>query len=145
MRRLLAVVLMFGLLGSQLWAQVPQTTTNEPLLGFTAQSSADERAWEEKFKTIPNPKLMRDYMQRLSARPHHVGSPYDKDNAEWILAQLQVVGMGREDRAVRRAVPDAEDRAAGDDRADALHGKAGRAGAGRRSDEQSERRAAADL
>jgi hypothetical protein len=28
-------------------------------------------------------------MQRLSARPHHVGSPYDKDNAEWLLAQLK--------------------------------------------------------
>ena len=28
-------------------------------------------------------------MQRLSARPHHVGSPYDKDNAEWILARFR--------------------------------------------------------
>ena len=35
---------------------------------------------------------MRDYMQRLSAHPHHVGSPYDKQNAEWILAQLQSWG-----------------------------------------------------
>jgi N-acetylated-alpha-linked acidic dipeptidase len=31
-------------------------------------------------------------MRRLSARPHHVGSPYDKDNAEWILARLQEWG-----------------------------------------------------
>jgi len=30
--------------------------------------------------------------QRLSARPHHVGSPYDKDNAEWILAQFKSWG-----------------------------------------------------
>ena len=53
MRRLLAVVLMFGLLDSQLWAQVPQAPANQPLLGFTAQSSAEERAWEQKFKAIP--------------------------------------------------------------------------------------------
>ena len=31
-------------------------------------------------------------MQLLSARPHHVGSPYDKQNAEWILAQYQKYG-----------------------------------------------------
>jgi N-acetylated-alpha-linked acidic dipeptidase len=32
-------------------------------------------------------------MQRLSARPHHVGSPYDKDNAEWILAHFKDWGL----------------------------------------------------
>src|SRR3954462_4527592 len=92
MRRLLAVMSKFGLLSSQLWSQVPQPASNQPLLGFTAHSSVDQRAWEQKFKAIPSPKLMRDYMQRMSARPHHVGSPYDKDNAEWILKQLQSFG-----------------------------------------------------
>ena len=32
-------------------------------------------------------------MQRLSARPHHVGSAYDKDNAEWILARFKEWGF----------------------------------------------------
>jgi N-acetylated-alpha-linked acidic dipeptidase len=32
-------------------------------------------------------------MQRLSARPHHVGSPYDKDNAEWIAAKAREWGL----------------------------------------------------
>src|SRR5260370_10493412 len=36
---------------------------------------------------------MRSYMQRLSARPHHVGSPYDKDNAEWIAARFKEWGL----------------------------------------------------
>jgi N-acetylated-alpha-linked acidic dipeptidase len=31
-------------------------------------------------------------MRRLSARPHHVGSPYDKDNAEWLLDQFKSYG-----------------------------------------------------
>ncbi len=92
MRRLLTAVLIFGLTYPQVWAQAPQPRSTAPLLGFTAQSSAQERQWEDKFKGIPDPKLMRDYMQRLSARPHHVGSPYDKDNAEWILSQLQSWG-----------------------------------------------------
>jgi len=36
---------------------------------------------------------MREYMKRLSARPHHVGSPYDKDNAEWILSKFKEWGF----------------------------------------------------
>jgi N-acetylated-alpha-linked acidic dipeptidase len=91
MRRLLAVCLSISLLVSTLWAQGPQTT-QDSILGFTAASTATQRDWEQKFKAIPKPELMRQYMQRLSARPHHVGSPYDKDNAEWILAQLKSFG-----------------------------------------------------
>ena len=55
--------------------------------------AADSSSWEEKFRAIPSPQNQRDYMQRLSARPHHVGSPYDKDNAEWILAKLKSWGL----------------------------------------------------
>src|SRR5262249_17516011 len=60
---------------------------DEALYGFTAASSRTERDWEKKFRAIPDPKILRDNMQRLGARPHHVGSPYDKQNAEWILSQ----------------------------------------------------------
>ena len=42
---------------------------------------------------MPDPALMRSYMQRLSARPHHVGSPYDRDNAEWLLARFREWGL----------------------------------------------------
>jgi N-acetylated-alpha-linked acidic dipeptidase len=31
-------------------------------------------------------------MKRLSARPHHVGSPYDRENAEWILSHFKEWG-----------------------------------------------------
>ncbi len=55
---------------------------------LTAQQAApDEAGWEQRFKSLPDPQHMRANMERLSARPHHVGSPYDKENAEWILAQ----------------------------------------------------------
>jgi N-acetylated-alpha-linked acidic dipeptidase len=39
------------------------------------------------------PANIRENMRRLSARPHHVGSPYDKDNAEWILAKMKEWGF----------------------------------------------------
>jgi N-acetylated-alpha-linked acidic dipeptidase len=67
----------------------PADTT---LRGFFPQSVQAERDLEARFKAMPNPGRMREAMRRLSARPHHVGSPYDKDNAEWILAQFKSYG-----------------------------------------------------
>ena len=61
--------------------------------GFSASGAAAERDWETKFRAIPDTGNLRSYMQRLSARPHHVGSPYDKDNAEWILARFKEWGL----------------------------------------------------
>jgi N-acetylated-alpha-linked acidic dipeptidase len=61
--------------------------------GYTAVSAEREQQWEAKFRAIPAPQNMRDYMERLSARPHHVGSPYDKDNAEWLLAKFKEWGL----------------------------------------------------
>jgi N-acetylated-alpha-linked acidic dipeptidase len=69
------------------------TADDVPLAGYSAQSSATERQWEEKFRAIPDPAKLRAYMQRLTARPHNVGSPYDKDNAEWILAKYKEFGL----------------------------------------------------
>jgi N-acetylated-alpha-linked acidic dipeptidase len=69
---------------------------DEPLFGFTAATSKTERDLEINFRKIPDGKIMRDSMQRLSARPHHVGSPYDKQNAEWILSQFKSWGLDAE-------------------------------------------------
>src|SRR5437899_4748336 len=64
-----------------------------PLLGYSAASSRTQRDWEGKFRMIPTPANLRDYMQRLSAQPHHVGSAYDKDNAEWMLSKFKEWGL----------------------------------------------------
>ncbi len=58
----------------------------------TTVSQTKEKSWEQQFRAIPEPDRMREYMKRLSARPHHTGSAYDKDNAEWILALLKEWG-----------------------------------------------------
>src|SRR3954469_11225018 len=63
-----------------------------PLRGFFPQSVQAERDLETRFKALPDPGHMREAMRRLSARPHHVGSPYDKENAEWILDQFKSYG-----------------------------------------------------
>jgi N-acetylated-alpha-linked acidic dipeptidase len=65
----------------------------QPLYGYSPQSSQTERQWEEKLRAIPSPEKLRTYMERLAAHPHHVGSPYDKQNAEWILAKFKEFGL----------------------------------------------------
>src|SRR5215472_8738268 len=64
-----------------------------PLCFLACIPIAADSTWEQKFRNIPEPGNMRDAMQRMSARPHHVGSPYDKDNAEWLLAKLKGWGL----------------------------------------------------
>ena len=67
--------------------------SGQSLRGYTPASSATEVSWEQKFRALPDRDRIRENMHRLSARPHHVGSPYDKDNAEWLLAQLKSWGL----------------------------------------------------
>jgi N-acetylated-alpha-linked acidic dipeptidase len=69
-----------------------QQSNPTSLLGFNATSSKAELDLEKRFQAIPDPERMRANMQLLSARPHHVGSPYDKQNADWILAQYKQWG-----------------------------------------------------
>ena len=65
----------------------------QTLTGYSADASRTERDWETKFRSFPSADNQRNYMKRLSARPHHVGSPYDKDNAEWMLGLLKSWGL----------------------------------------------------
>jgi len=94
MRPFSAIVLVFTLmlpsfsLGADLASSNPAA-----LVGYSPRASQSEREWETKFRAIPDPANLREYMRRLSARPHHVGSPYDKDNAEWILTHFKDWGL----------------------------------------------------
>ena len=62
------------------------------LLGFTDSSSRGQRALESRFDSYLKAENLRERMKRMSARPHHVGSAYDKENAEFILSQFKLWG-----------------------------------------------------
>ncbi|MGH9558331.1 MAG: transferrin receptor-like dimerization domain-containing protein [Bryobacteraceae bacterium] len=66
------------------------------LLSLACVCLAADSSWEEKFRAIPDAQNLRADMQRLTARPHHVGSPYDKANAEWIVSKLKSWGLDAE-------------------------------------------------
>ena len=74
-----------------------QPATIEPskklLIGYTSESSQAEQQWEQKFRALPAPDQIRENLRRLSAFPHHVGSTYDKDNAEWMAAHFKSWGF----------------------------------------------------
>jgi N-acetylated-alpha-linked acidic dipeptidase len=94
-----AMILIFTLIVPSLSFGADQTVSERTapnqagLVGYSPRASQNERDWEVKFRAIPDPANLREYMRRLSARPHHVGSPYDKDNAEWILAHFKDWGL----------------------------------------------------
>jgi N-acetylated-alpha-linked acidic dipeptidase len=63
------------------------------MLGYTSPSAKAERDWEKKLQDAVVADNIKENNRRMSARPHHVGSPYDKDNAEWILARFKEFGF----------------------------------------------------
>ena len=83
----LSASLAFVPLGSQVIAD------DQPLLGYSAESSRTERQWEEKMRAIPSTDNLRAYMQHLTAHPHNVGTPHDKEYAEWIAAKFKEFGL----------------------------------------------------
>ena len=94
MRPFAAIVLILTLVIPSIFFGADQVRADQAaLVGYSPRSSQSEREWEARFRAIPDPANLREYMRRLSARPHHVGSPYDKDNAEWILARFKEWGL----------------------------------------------------
>jgi N-acetylated-alpha-linked acidic dipeptidase len=64
-----------------------------PLRGFSDESARAEWEWETRFRTLPEPDSMREAMRVLSQRPHHLGSPGGRANAEWILQKFRSWGF----------------------------------------------------
>ncbi|MGQ0538485.1 MAG: M28 family peptidase, partial [Gemmatimonadaceae bacterium] len=64
--------------------------------GFTKESAEAAREWETKFRSLPERARIRATMERLASRPHHVGSPWGKANAEWMRDQFRAWGWEAE-------------------------------------------------
>jgi len=62
------------------------------LVGFRETQAQGQRQLEARFDTFLRASNLEAWMKRLSARPQHLGSPYRKENAEFILAQFKAWG-----------------------------------------------------
>jgi len=63
------------------------------LCGFSDLSAAQERAWEEQYRSLPDAAVIRETDRVLSASPHPLGSPDDEKNARWILGKFREWGL----------------------------------------------------
>jgi N-acetylated-alpha-linked acidic dipeptidase len=54
------------------------------MFGYTKEAATAERALEEKYDQQLKAANLDAWLKKLTARPHHVGSPYGKANAEYM-------------------------------------------------------------
>jgi N-acetylated-alpha-linked acidic dipeptidase len=64
-----------------------------PIRGFPVKLVQEEQEWESKAREIPKPDRIREYIRRISDKPHHAGSPASKENAQYLLGLLQSWGV----------------------------------------------------
>ncbi len=57
---------------------------SKPVKGFTRESAEVQLAAEKQFDSYLNAANLDQWMKRLTARPHPLGSPYGKQNAEYV-------------------------------------------------------------
>ena len=84
-RPLAAVLLLCSLVSAQ-------SQDVKPLSGFGPARAGQQRALESRFDSLLKKENLREWMRRLSARPHHVGSPHDRDNAEFMAGLFRSWG-----------------------------------------------------
>jgi N-acetylated-alpha-linked acidic dipeptidase len=64
----------------------------DDLLGFHPESVEEQAKLEARFDELLGAEQIGAWIERLSARPHPVGSPYGKENAEYMLGLFREWG-----------------------------------------------------
>jgi N-acetylated-alpha-linked acidic dipeptidase len=77
MRKSLLTVLCLSL-STALWSQ------NQSIFGYHQDAAEAERKLEKQFDAGLKASNLDQWMKHLTARPHHLGSPYGKHDAEYI-------------------------------------------------------------
>ena len=62
------------------------------ILAGPLRMAAQPQAPDVTLRALIDAKNIGEYMRVMAARPHHLGSPYGKQNAEWILARFKEWG-----------------------------------------------------
>jgi hypothetical protein len=75
-----------------LGAQAPGSAADDALPGFGAERAAAQRALEARFDAALEADNLRDWLRQLSSRPHHVGSPFGREVAEFVAERFRSWG-----------------------------------------------------
>jgi len=68
----------------------------QKIMGFTDPNAAKQIDWEKQFDAQLKASNQDKYMQFLTSHPHHVGSPQDKANAEYMASLFKQWGYQTE-------------------------------------------------
>jgi N-acetylated-alpha-linked acidic dipeptidase len=68
----------------------------QKLMGFAEANAVKETEWEKKFDAQLDARNLDTWMKFLSSHPHHVGSPQDKANAEYMASLFRSWGYQTE-------------------------------------------------
>ncbi len=74
----------------------PGTAKAQPMLGFTDQGAAAQRALEQQFDALLSTDNLRTWMRQMTTKPQHVGSPHAKANAEFMVSLFTAWGYKAE-------------------------------------------------
>jgi N-acetylated-alpha-linked acidic dipeptidase len=61
--------------------------------GFTSAGAEAQRVLERRYRAVPAPERLREYMGAITEEPHHAGSPGSRRVAEYILAKFKGWGL----------------------------------------------------
>ena len=86
-----ACVLLTSILGSS-DAACGATAATPAMLGYFPESAAAQRALEQRFDAQLHATELRAWLQSMSSAANHVGSPHDKENAQFMLQLLRSWG-----------------------------------------------------
>ena len=78
------IVMALGVLG----ASATPVAQPGPKRGFVQPRAEAHEALELRFDAALEADLLRDWMQHLASRPHHVGSPFGKEVADFVAARF---------------------------------------------------------
>ena len=85
-----------AVLGSLLLITPASQAQESTMLGFTSESSDAQRQLEALFDEQLNRDNLRDWMERITAEPFFVGTPHNKENAEWVADLFREWGYDTE-------------------------------------------------
>lgn len=72
------------------------SSSAQKIMGFTDAGAAKQTDWEKQYDALLKASNQDDYMKFLSSHPHHVGSPQDKANAEYMAGLFRQWGYQTE-------------------------------------------------
>lgn len=82
-----------------------QASDTDALWGFSPEASAAQRDLEQRLDELIDKDNLRTWMERLAARPHHLGSPWDRQNAEFMAELFRSWGYQTEIEEFRVPFP----------------------------------------